>query len=477
MKKYQLMGRKSALKDLKRSAKYPSLHLHSLPYEILLQIFSHVDDVSDLLLLALVCSKFNTIISKTFLYQTITFKKTSQFLRFALAHLPLKNLSRRFGLNEPSGKINFIKSVHFINPPTNDDSAPQTQIAGTYSVDSVLNDLSQYSSFVSHLKSLLNEAYGLKEVRISEISPQFEFSLEFLLPTSSFLKFRVPRPTRCLERIVLTAQSGWTIPFKVGHIALFVHVFDEVSELKLNKFVVSDSKLVGEPVAKNFSIGGLVLNACIYADSKKDLKRKCADVFAKTLSLLLEDIKCDKDLSLIDCIKLNDRLTSLSIDISSGIFYHVDPADKSKKFNFSKFNNFFKLVCSGQGGYAKLKEVVLTNFDLFSSFTHQHKKPLDVIQEEEEEDDWVAKPTNTFEFFMGYLSQMPFLTIVVKDTPKVVHTCVNCGFVEEEETKSISSLLPHEWAIVLAPLLVNDKCTVQIYDHAFRPLFSRKTTD
>lgn len=473
MLKYQLMGRKKVVKP-RLHTKYPLLHLHSLPYEILLQIFGYVDDLTGLLSLVLTCSKFNNIISKTFLYRTIQFQSTSQFLRFALAHLPLKT-SRRFGLNEPSAAINYIRSVHFVNPPTNDSAATLTLIAGTYTVDSILNDgVLQYNNFITHLKSLLNEAYGLKEVKISEISPQFEFPPEFLVPPSSLkLKFKTSKPTRSLERLVLTAQSGWNFPFKVSHISLFLYVFDEISELKLNNFVISESRLLSDTLSKPFTVGCLVLHGCIYADSKKKEKRVSTDIFGRTTSLLLEDIQSGSDLSLIDCIKLNDKLFRLSLDISSKIFYWVDPEDKTKKFNFARFNNFFKLVCSGQGGYCNLKELVLTNFDLFHSYTHQHDK-LDAIQEEE--DSWVEPPTNTFEVFLDNLSRVPFLTIVVKDAPKVMHTCVNCGFkVEEEETKSIGSLLPHEWAIILAPLFNNDNCSVLIYDHELRPLFSRKT--
>lgn len=483
MKKYQLMGRKRVSKAVHKT-NYLPLHIHSMPYEIVIQIFSYLaEDTASLLLLALVCSKFNNIVSKNFLYHSVEFHTTAQFSRFAQAHLPLKlSLGRRFSSTEASSRINYIRSVHIVNPPTNSGSIPQTQIAGTYTVDARDTTNNTYLDFVTHLKSLLNEAYGIKEVRISEISPQFEFPSDLNHPPSfSAIKhrFKTPKPRRSIEKIVLTAQSGWNIPFKVGHIALFIHLFDEVSELKLNKFVIHDQKLPTAPLEKPFSIECLVVTSSIYLDSKR-AKRVPSSLLANTTSLLLEDIQNGGDLCLIDFIKANNGLSRLSIDVSSSIFYTIDPQDQVRKFNFSRYNNFFKLVCSGQGGYSKLREVVLTNFDLFNSFSHQHDTKLEGIQECDEdglssdEDSWIEPPTNTFGYFLRYLSQMPYLTIVVKEAPAVVHSCVNCGFLVEEKTKRISTLQPHEWNIILAPILDNRSCSVLIYDHNHQPLFSRR---
>lgn len=482
MKKYQLMGRKKVSKSVHRTA-YLALHLHSMPLEILLEIFANVaDNIHDLLLLALVCSKFNNIVSKNFLYHSVEFKTTQQFSKFAHAHLPLKlSLGRRFSSTEASSRINYIKSVHFVNPPTNTLAAPLTQIAGTYTVDSQDTSSNAYLDFVSHMKLLLNEAYGIKEIRISEISPQFEFSEDLIYPpTFSGIKsrFKPPKPLRSIEKIVLTAQLGWNIPFKVGHIALFVHLFDEVAELKLNKFVIHDQKLPVQNLPKPFAIDCLVSTSLIYIELKKT-KRAVSPLFASTTMLLLEDIQRGGDLCLIDFIKCNNGLLRLSIDIGLSIFYSLDPQDQTRKFNFSKYNNFFKLVCSGQGGYSNLKEVVLINFDLFNSFSHQHDTKLEDIQEGDEdsgdEDSWIEPATNTFGYFLRYLSQMPYLTIVVKEAPAVVHSCVNCGFLVEERTKRILSLLPHEWAIILEPILANRNCSVLIWDHNHQPLFSRKS--
>lgn len=479
MKKYQLMGRKKVVSPVKR-AKYPLLHLHSLPYEILLHIFGYVaENVSDLLLLALVCSKFNNLVSKNFLYHSICFHSTSQFLRFAHAHLPQKaSLSLRFSSSAPSSRINYIRSVHFVNPPSDDVATSLTQIAGTYNVDCLSQGISAYQSFVSQLKCFLNEAYGLQEVKITEIAPLFEFPTDILQSFSSIKhRFRSPKPTRTLAKLVLTAQSGWNIPFKLGHILLFLGVFDQFVELKLNNFLLNEARLSAENLPKPVNVEALVLTACIYTDGRRPgQKHECTDLFAKTTSLLLQNIRHGADLSLIDFIKLNDHLRRLSIDISSSIFYTMDQSDQALKFDFSKYNSFFKLVCSGQGGYRNLKEIVLTNFDLFNSYSHQHDdKKLSCIEEEDEEvdDPWVKKAPNAFDQFLEYLSMVPYLTIIVKEAPKVMHTCKNCGFSVEEETKKISSLLPHEWAIILAPILKNPLCSVLIYDYSLRTLFSR----
>lgn len=473
MKNYQLMGRKKVL-DLRKRTVYPNAHLLLMPLEILTLILSYVlNDVSALLLVALSCTKLNNIVNKFFIYNLIVFRNTAQFVRFAHAHLPQRTSLRRFSSSEPSAKINYIRSLHFKNPPTASSLNSLAKIAGTYEVDTLGTVPLDYQSFVTNLRTLLNEAYGLKEVLISEIAPQFEFSGDLLQPSSSSLRYRFksPKPARSLDKLVLSAQSGWNIPFKAVHIALFVNIYDEISELRLNNFVISEVKLVSDGPCKPVSIKSLAVSACIYTDAKRSLK-KCPSILAGTSSLTLDDIQHGVDLSLIDVIKVNDRLSRLSIDISSSVFYYTDLLEK--KFNFTKYNNFFKLVCSGQAKYGKLKEVVLTNFDLFHSFSHQHDK-LNVI--EEEEDDWIEPPTNTFEYFLKYLSQIPLLTIVVKEAPKVTHTCVHCGFSVEEKAKSITSLLPHEWGIILAPILVNKQCSVVIYDHSLRTLFSRRAHD
>ncbi|GEQ67175.1 hypothetical protein JCM33374_g838 [Metschnikowia sp. JCM 33374] len=485
MKKYQLIGRKKVASNRRNLGTYPPLHLCSLPFEILLQIFSCAQlDTCDLLSLALSCFKFNTVISKFFLYRKLRFQSTSKFNSFAQAHLPHKisSLARRFIPSEPSGKINFITSVHFVNPPTYSNFNSSTNIAGSYAVDTQESGTPEYRYFMKSLRSLLNEAYGLKEVKVSEISPQFQFSPEFLESGSSLgLKSRLKnsKQARCLDRLVLTAQSGWTIPFKANHLSLFASIFQKITILHLNNFVINEQKLVSESPSNSSSIESLVLSACIYNDPRKNSRRKCVGMFSDISSLEMTLMQHGADLSLIDLVKANNRLSKLSIDISSAIFYHIDPSDNSSKFNFSKYNNFFKLVCSGEGGYANLKEVVLTNFDLFHTFSHQHEKNrLEVIQEDSE--DWPEAPrppSNTFEEFLRHLSNIPYLTIVVKEAPQFMNTCKNCGFTVKEETKKISSLRRDEWWIILEPILSRNTCSVVVYDHKLQTLFSRRNID
>lgn len=478
------MGRKKVVSPVVK-VNYPPLHLHSLPYEIIVQIFDNLaGNLQHILALASVCRKFNSIINKNFLYNSLLFHSPAQFLRFAHAHLGQKtSLSLRS--HGPSPRINYIRLISFVNPPANDAASKLTQIAGTYLFDCLEEGISVYQNFVTELKNLMNEAYGLKEIRMTEIAPQFAFQPPESSSFSSIKHhFRAPKPTRSLTKLVLSTQSGWNIPFKLSHILLFLEVFDQISELKLNNFILNESKLVAETLPKPVTVDCLVLTSCIYTHSRRSgQKHECAELFVKTTSLLLEKIRNGADLSLIDFIKVNDHLRRLSIDVSSPIFYACDPNDFALKFDFTKFNNFFELVCSGQKGYLGLREVVLTSFDLFNSYSHEHEKTALACIEEEDEDEeekeegvrdpWAKKPTNTFDSFLESLSKVEFLTIVVKEAPKVMHTCKNCGFRVEEESKTIASLLPYEWSIILAPILRNPLCSVLIYDHTLQVIFSR----
>lgn len=470
------MGRKKVPEHRRKTA-YPPLHILSLPLEVLLQIIADIDDLPSLILLSISCSKLRNIVDKNFLYRLITFYTTDQFLKFAHCHLPQRLSLTRRAVTEPSTRINYIQVVHFVKPPTIDNTSTPVSIAGTYAVDTKETDL--YQSFVKCLKVLINEAYGLKEVRISEISPQFTLCLDPSEGTSKTKKL-LPHQVRRLEKLVLTAQSGWNIPFKTGHVALISCYFDEIQELKLNRFVITEGKLAGEFMALKCKIDCLVASACKFSDARRG-KRQPAAVFSLISALTMAEIHLGSDLSLIDFVKANNKLTRLSIDISSPIFYTTD-AGNVKQFNFSKYNNFFKLVCSGKGGYSLLKEVVLTEFDLFDSYGHQHDKLLEMVPEECEDesetevdvDSWVEKPTNTFTHFLEYLGNVPFVTFIVKNKPMTMHTCKNCGFTVEEATKPVTSLLPHEWAIVLTPILNNPNCSVMVCDHNLRHLFQRR---
>lgn len=462
MKNYQLIGRKKIVARVQPKL-YPALHLHSLPYEILLNIFQNVASSGALVAVAAACRKFHNIVCKNFLYKNITFLNTAHFLLFASAHLPRKNLfSRRLGLSEPSSMINYIRSVHFVNPPTRSKNTGLTQIAGSYSIQSVNDGVSEYTDFLYHFKLLLTECYGLKEVHISEISPQFAFPPDF--GSDSKNKFKQRPPKRHIEKIVLTAQSGWTIPFKLDHVSVLTCIYDSILVLQLNKFVVNESKLFSDAFTKKFEVAALVVSACLYSLDFKHKKRP-SHLLAQTNSLVLQDILHEGDLTLIDFVKTNERLSSLSLDLNSPVFYHLN-SEKKSSFNFTRFNNFFKLVCSGSGSYASLKLLTLFNFDLFYYYTHLHQNTR--------RDSWVAPPTNTFEYFLRFISEIPNLAIKIKQTPQVMSTCVKCGFKQLETAKSIPSLLHLEWEIVLAPLLENKNCSVSVYNHNGTSLYSRK---
>lgn len=471
------MGRRATIKAPRRNGNYPPLHILSLPIEIILGIIGYLrDDITSLLQLALTCSRFNSVILKMFLYELVQFKSVPRFIKFAHAHLPQRASPLRFVLSEPSSRINFIRSVHFVNPPMYDDLNPVTTIAGSYSVFALDPGIDQYKGFVRNLQLLLSEAYGLKELKISEILPQFKFSSEFLetpITQAIKLRFKSRPPARTLEKLCLSAQSGWSIPFRVDHVSLFVQFFGEIGTLELQNFVINDAKLINTS-SPPLNVEQLLLTACTY--SKQLCKKTCLDTFGNTSFLGLESIQHMNDLCLIDAIKANGKLARLSIDISSSIFYQVDPADNSWKFQFSKYNNFFKLLCSGKGNYGNLKQLVLTHFDLFHTMSHQHNSGLDTIQEEEEEEAQVVPPEedlNTFEYFMSHLSQIPVLTIVMKKEPMVIHTCRNCGFTVTESSKRISSLREDEWSRILQPLISNNDCQVSILDHRLQLLFQR----
>lgn len=473
------MGRKATVKARRRNVSYPSLHLLSLPIEILLRILGFLrEDLLCLLLLALTCGKLNGVVLKMFLYELVQFKSVPRFIKFAHAHLPQRASPLRFVLSEPSSKINFIRSIHFVNPPMFNDLNPVTTIAGSYSLFALDLGIDQYKGFVRNLQLLLTEAYGLKELSISEILPQFKFSPEFLETSHSNslkLRFKSSTPSRTLEKLSLTAQSGWSIPFKVDHVSLFMRYFREIGSLELHNFVINDAKLMSELA---LPINGLKLSACTY--SKQLCKRKGLDTFGGTTCLELESIQHINDLFVIDAIKLNARLSRLSIDISSTIFYHVDSSDNSWKFQFSKYNNFFKLLCSGKGGYCTIKELVLTEFDLFHTISHEHSTDLNTIKEEDEElEDEIEYPElqeekeDTFEYLMDSLSQIPMLTIVMKKEPMVIHTCKNCGFTVTDSHKGVSSLREHEWTSLLQPLVTNKDCKVTILDHKMHLLYNK----
>ncbi|CUM45531.1 uncharacterized protein AC631_04706 [Debaryomyces fabryi] len=481
MKKYQLIGRKRVFTKSKPNVNYPTAHLCSLPVEILFEIFNcFEDDLKVLLNLSLVCNKFHTIINKNFLYNNIIITTPRSFSKFSQTHLPSTShsITRRFGHNEPSNNINLVKTVHFRNPPTSYSSNRTTKIAGTYDVESVRSRDEQVSfdEYIHSFTSLLKEAYGLKTIAISEISPEFSFPNDIPFNSSSvFSSFKSKRPSRILGKLILKAQSGWSIPFRISHISTLFNVYDTIDEVVLHNFVVDDLKLASNS-SKIGGINRLTLISSIYSNSlsKKvpNQRKKCPEIFLDVTELRLLNILSGSDLSVIDVIKQNGKLSKLTLDLDSQIFYLMAKnSNMEKQFNFARYNLFFKLLCSGQGSYANLTELELINFDLFGAFRHKHK----VKEEEEEGDDWIAPLTDTFENLLVNLSTIQNLTIVLKQSPKKVRTCTKCGFTESEQPdKKILLLNNREWAILLQPLLSeNEDCTVNIFDHKGNRIFVR----
>ena len=107
----------------------------------------------------------------------------------------------------------------------------------------------------------------------------------------------------------------------------------------------------------------------------------------------------------------------------------------------------------------------LTNFELFDYLRHDdvHK---DV-------DSWIEPPTDNFETFMEYTSQIPHLVIVLRKFPPRVKTCLKCGFKEQQLDKNIESLTYDDWKIFLKPLELNPGNTLQIFRHDYRLLYTK----
>lgn len=478
MKKYQLIGRKKVFTKSKQNINYPAAHICSLPVEILLEIFNCFDnDKKTLLKLSLACNKFHLIINKNILYKNITISTLRTFDKFSQAHLPstIYSIAKRFGHNEPSKNINLVKSVHFINPPTRNSSNRKTNIAGSYDVESVNSRDEEvcFNEYRDSFMSLLKEAYGLKAIIISEISPEFSFEHDIPSETSHiFSGFKAKKPSRTIGKLVLKAQSGWSIPFKISHISSLFHVYDTIDELVLHNFVVDDLKLTSNS-SKIGGINKLTLNSCIYIKNSnrkmQNYKKKCPDIFADVSTLRLLNILSEGDLSIIDVVKQNNRLSKLTMDLGSQIFYLASKSSNvEKNFNYARYNLFFKLLCSGQGSYANINELELINFDLFDGFTHTHIR-------DENKDDWIAPLTDNFESLLVYLSTIKKLTIILKEKPKKVRTCLKCGFTKSEKPdKKILLLNSKEWSILLNPLLsANEDCAVRISDHKGNSMFVR----
>lgn len=430
MKRYQLIGRKKTAQR-RFAPEYNKSHLHSLPLELLIQIFNHLrDDIRQLLTLCLVCQKFNGIISKYYIYKLVRFNNIDKFLTFTHIHLP----NKRFGVSDSSTKINFIQSIEFINPPVKDSKDFKTKIAGSYDVESSSKSSNRmtFDEFTTGLEALMREDYNLKQITILEISPQFAF--DDTREESSFLKKHKKMPKRTLHKLILKAQTGWSILFKLNHLSDLLNVYDSIEELELHNFIIDGVKLSNVTLLKPLAITLLIFDKCCFMN--RSPRGTFCDLFKYTTAFQMCDIVKSADLSMIDFIKSNNCLNYLSLDLGSGIFY------ENSSFNFRAFNPFFKLICSRLGAYAQIKILALDNFDLLYQYNHNHGES--------------SSKTENLTELLRLFSSMPFLLIRVKYTPKTIHTCKKCGFLKTEESTPLEKLTKRDWSTLLKPLIDND---------------------
>ncbi|CAI5759645.1 unnamed protein product [Candida verbasci] len=427
MRKYQLIGGKGKLFQRKQSIKYPDVHLHSLPVEILLIIFGYFQDNHSLIQISLCCKKFNQLINKYFLYNVIVFKSTESFYKFSMAHL----------LTE-SSKVNYITSIEFLKPQLHKSSNLKLNIAGSYAVESNINQILQlsYNQFISSLINIFTHSFGLKSLSFLEISPDFAFQT---VKKNIFKKYTIKKRSE-LNRVVLKSQSGWSIPLKASHLSLLSDYFEYLNELHLTNFIIDS------PVNLPLKIRKIIFQSCSYKPKKQEF-----EIFTQVFTLELKDITNDSELSLIDLVKLNNpNFNHLIIDISSSIFY-----DNNAGFKFSKFNPFFKLLCSSSK-YSSLKTITLYNFDLFNNYFSNHDDIHSV-------DSWVEN-LNTFDYLIKYISNIPKLNLILKKQKYIIKACAKCGFKSVKQDKNIENLTFDEWEIYLKPLNFN-KITITKYNN------------
>lgn len=463
MKKYQLIGKRNAIRKISVNSNYPSIHFYSLPYEILVEIVSLLfNDLDDLVNLAQTCRKFEHLVYKEFLYKDVVIRDHHTFQSFAQSHLPshTKSFSRKTGRIEPSRHINYIKTLHLVKPPTRETSYGKTQIAGSYDLEMSrsTDDQVVYDSYMGNLNSLLNECFSIKTIIISEISPQFSFPKE----SHNFIThlFRA-KAKRTLRKLVLKAQSGWNIPFKINHMSTLVSIFDRIDELVLHNFVIDTHRLISPSIANKISIDKITLESCIYSSNSRiasyTLPRNVDnDIFKDVSSLALMNIYSGTDLSVIDFVKKNNKLRNLGIDLTSPVFYKLCKGGTEKLFDFHRYNPFFNLICSGQGSYDKIKTLEILNFNLAdlvpwpfnanaASFDMHHNEELNSL--------------------LTSWSKVENVVIVLKPRSKKLVSCVKCGF-----TKDVTHTRQHDkvdvncWFSVLQPLFQNDS-NIRIIDH------------
>ncbi|CAK9441080.1 uncharacterized protein LODBEIA_P49490 [Lodderomyces beijingensis] len=443
MRNYQLIGRKGRPAGRRKTVEYPNAHLHSLPTEILTRIVEIVaDDTRNLLALALTCHRFHGIICKNFLYNSAEFKSPSGFFRFTGQHLS----------HDTSNKINYLQTVRFVNPQVPDSSKYKTKIAGSYAVESNtrLTDSLSYSEFIKSLGTLFAHSYGLQCLEFTEIAPEFAFPGELKARHASIFKKKITKTKRRLNKLVLKSQTGWSIPLRDVHLSLVCKYFDVINELVLVNFIITN------PINLDIAINKVTFDSCSYSSTSS---RPSSSAFKDVAALELLRMPSSKELSLIDLVKLDaQKLNTLTIDLSSSMFY------TGKEFNFTRYNPFFRLLCSREGGYARLSTLVLTDFGLFTYLQHE-----DVHSQNR--DSWIEPPTNNFETFIKYVSNMANLVIVLKRTPVKIQTCKNCGFKEQSRDKAIETLTSQEWEHFLSPLEFHNN-SLRIESYKGIPLYT-----
>ncbi|KAG7193554.1 uncharacterized protein KQ657_000623 [Scheffersomyces spartinae] len=471
--------------------------------------------------MAKTCRTFKTIIYKHVLYARMVFPTMHSFQKYTEYHLP--HLGLKFQLTAPSDCVNYLQSVVLVNPPVRPRKDMGTNIAGSYIIDDNDCDIKRsglsYEDFLRSFNAILKEAYGLKSITINEISPHFAFPDTWDDDKGGLSKFRKrgQKMKKTLNKLQLSTQSGWTVPFRLGHISGILAEYDTINELILRNFIVDDIKLTSFtiPSGQQITINKVTFMSCTFSNSSKN-RRKASELFSSVTSVQLSSILSANDLSMIDFMKANHTLLNLIIDFDSPVFYSVNEMGE-RLFDFIRFNSFFKLVCSGQGGYKSVKELILTNFDLFKHYIHVHKKngrSLATITEEEEEEGkeeeeedheqqdnnreqspsdvdrrlWyphinanytespiLSRPRDdTFDALLSNLAPVPSLTFILKVRPELVHTCARCGFTKTEVDTQITSLNNNDWWILLSPLLhANESCHVKIMNTNFQVIFER----
>ncbi|CAN3372597.1 hypothetical protein DIURU_004909 [Diutina rugosa] len=402
--RYQFISRRKVLKA-EPTPDYPPAHIHSLPPEILTEIFGHVNSKPGLVNLGQTCRRFHQLTVKH-IYRELDFNAI-KFIEFGINHLPLP---KKRGIKESSSCINVIKSITITKPPI-PNVQRSIKIAGSYNIETS-DDNSTYNTFVQVFRSLLTESYSIQKITLDEVAPNFAFPSDTSRKSSSSV-FRKPSKQirRHLPHLTLKTQSGWTLPARLNQFSAIFDYFDEIDHLELVNFIIDDD-FDNATIVKTAVIKKVTFSGCKYSAKK----RKVIPLLSSCNTISLERIGAQRDLSLIDYVRgSTDSLSDLEIDMDSALFYNI--IGGNKVLNFSKYNPFFRLVCSGEGRYATLKHVFLKNFDIS---TCVEKNFL-------EQDDWVIDDQGLGGFLrdMGIVKR---LTIQIKSNK----VCLKCGHINED---------------------------------------------